>query len=209
MNLKDKFLGTILGCAVGDALGAPFEGRSRNFMQKRSALASGYEKIPGYPIGQYTDDTQMTLALCESIINKKGVDGEDIAHRFANLWLTNTIIGEGMSCRDAMMRIIVNDTNWDEAGSEEGRAGNGTAMRTSPIGLFNCKSNCKDLAALKRDAVTQSIITHKDKRASAGAVAVSAAVYYCIANDKIDPQAFLDFIIDSINGISSEFSTMI
>ena len=203
MDMKDKFLGTILGCAVGDALGAPFEGRSRNFMQKRDKLTSNYEKIPGYPLGQYTDDTQMTLALCESIINKKCVDGEDIANRFANLWRNNTIIGEGASCRDAMMRIIVKGTKWDEAGTEEGRAGNGTAMRTSPIALFDCK----DLAALKKDAVTQSIITHKDTRSFAGAAAVSAAVYYCIANDEIDPQTFLDFIIDAVDGISSEFST--
>jgi ADP-ribosylglycohydrolase len=174
-------------------------------MLNKDGLVQQYEKMPGYPLGQYTDDTQMTLAVCESIINKRGIDGEDIAYRFSSLWRANTIIGEGASCRDAMMNIIARGANWDEAGAEEGRAGNGTAMRTSPIGLFDSS----DLSALKRDAVTQSIITHKDKRASAGAVAVSAAVYYCVNNKNISPQNFLDFILDAIGGISEEFTAAV
>ncbi len=202
MDLKSKFLGAIVGCAVGDALGAPYEGRSRSFMHDKRGLTKRFEKIPGYPTGQYTDDTQMTLALCESIINKRRVDGADIAAKFANLWRNNTIIGEGMSCRDAMMQIIVNGVSWDEAGTQHGRAGNGSAMRASPVGLFDCG----DLAALKRDALTQSIITHKDERASSGSVAVCAAIYYCINNENIDPNNFIDFIYDITVDVSAEFA---
>jgi ADP-ribosylglycohydrolase len=202
VELRDKFLGTIFGASVADALGAPFEGKRRSFMKEKKNLTDGYEKIPGYPIGQYTDDTQMTLKLIESIINKRLVDGADIAQKFSNLWRTNTIIGAGASCRDAMMNIIVHEKSWDESGVVEGRAGNGTAMRVSPIGLFDSD----DLTALKKDAATQSIITHTDKRASASAVAVSAAVYYCVNNDNIKPDTFLDFIIDQVTGISDEFT---
>ncbi|MFC1855711.1 ADP-ribosylglycohydrolase family protein, partial [Thermodesulfobacteriota bacterium] len=161
-------MGTILG-----ALGAPFEGRTRGHMLKLHGLTKGYEKITGYPIGQYTDDTQMTLALTESIILKKKIDGQDIANRFASLWRNNTIIGGG-ACRDAMMNIIVREASFEESGVEIGRAGNGSAMRTSPIGLFDSD----DLMSLKADAITQSTITHNDNRASAGAATVSLAIYY-------------------------------
>ncbi len=202
MGRKDKFLGALLGAAVGDALGAPFEGRTRHYMRKLPTLARQYQKMTGYPTGQYTDDTQMTLALCEAIINKKKVLGEVVAKRFATLWRNNSIIGEGAACRAAMMRIIVHNTPWDEAGVEEGQAGNGSAMRTSPIGLFDCD----DPVTLRSDAITQSIITHKDERASAGAVALSAAISFCVNSYEINPDAFIDHALDSITGISQTFS---
>lgn len=202
MDLKERFLGAILGCAVGDALGAPYEGKPRRYLKELANLADEYEKMSGYPLGQYTDDTQMTLKLCESIISRSKIEGKDVADRFSLLWRSNSIIGEGASCRDAMMNIIARNADWDEAGTEEGRAGNGAAMRVSPVGLFDSD----DLSALKDDAITQAMITHRDKRAKAGAVAVAAAIYYCIHNKDIEPHAFLDFIIELTSEISDEFS---
>ena len=195
----------MLGCAVGDALGAPFEGRSRDFMRQYDDLTAEYKKFPGYPTGQYTDDTQMTLKLAESIISSHGIIGADIAESFSSLWRNNAIVGGGEACRESMMSIIVHGASWDESGVPEGRAGNGTAMRTSPIALFDCKN----LTALRDDAITQSIITHKDARASAGAVAVTAALYYCINNDDIDPTEFIDFLLEQIRDINDEFTTAV
>ena len=58
------------------------------------------------------------------------------------------------------------------AGAAIGCAGNGAAVRASPLGLLNFE----DLARIPRDAEVQGVITHKDRRAQAGGAAVAAAV---------------------------------
>src|SRR4030067_2471799 len=75
--LHDKFRGAILGCFLGDAFGAGFEGMSPDrAVFHRSTLSKKFPR-------QYTDDTDMTLALAESIIQCGQVDPEDIANQFS------------------------------------------------------------------------------------------------------------------------------
>jgi ADP-ribosylglycohydrolase len=75
--LQDKFKGAILGCFLGDAFGAGFEGMSTDMAKSRLSILS--EKFPR----AYTDDTDMILALAESIIESGQVDPEDIAEKFS------------------------------------------------------------------------------------------------------------------------------
>ena len=60
-----------MGCAVGDALGAPLEGLSREQISTLQGITDDYRPFlrekngPNtiqYPLGQYTDDTQLTVA---------------------------------------------------------------------------------------------------------------------------------------------------
>jgi ADP-ribosyl-[dinitrogen reductase] hydrolase len=62
---ESRFLGCLVGCAVGDALGAPFEGYWEHQLPSREALLGGFAEFEGYPRGQYTDNTQLTLATVE------------------------------------------------------------------------------------------------------------------------------------------------
>lgn len=204
-NLRDKFLGAIVGCAVGDALGAPYEGRSRSQLLTYKEIAEDYYPIPGYPLGQYTDDTQLTLAIAESITACRGIDGEDIARRFARLWQMGEIVGAGASCSEAVGNIL-RGVPCQQAGTEVGRAGNGTAMRVSPVGLWHYNSPAE---RLKQDALNSSIITHKDPRAGAGAVAVAAGVAYAVSHQHIDPQELVDHLAGLISDISPEFAEYI
>src|SRR4030067_3701061 len=75
--LRDKFRGAILGCFLGDAFGAGFEGMCPDGAISRLSTLS--EKFPR----TYTDDTDMTLALTESIIESGKVDPEDMARKFS------------------------------------------------------------------------------------------------------------------------------
>ena len=95
-RLKPRFRGTVLGAAVGDALGFPFEGASRSFVVAiGSEVITQYEKHrSGYfPEGQYSDDTQLSLATIEGIVEAGGVDGETLSSHYAVLWRENLIIG--------------------------------------------------------------------------------------------------------------------
>jgi len=77
--LQDKFKGAILGCFLGDAFGAGFEGMSPDMAKSHLSILS--EKFPR----AYTDDTDMTLALAESIVESGKVDPEDIGERVQSL----------------------------------------------------------------------------------------------------------------------------
>ncbi len=204
-DTKDKFLGAIMGTAVGDALGAPYEGQSRSQLYMQSGVGDKYVPIQGYPLGQYTDDTQMTLAIAESIIDCKKVDGEDIARRFVRLWRTGEIVGAGISCSQAVRNIMLG-VNWREAGSEVGRAGNGTAMRVSPVGLWHYNS---PIDVLKWDAAISSIVTHKDKRSTAGAVVVAYCVAYIVSNEQTLKDELTDQLCTIIDDVNPEFAEYI
>ena len=55
-DLTDRALGCVLGGAVGDALGAPFEGLWSRSIPEAPALLAGFAEYEGFPRGQYTDD---------------------------------------------------------------------------------------------------------------------------------------------------------
>ncbi|RJP73817.1 MAG: hypothetical protein C4532_03905 [Candidatus Abyssobacteria bacterium SURF_17] len=204
-TLRERFLGSILGCAVGDALGAPFEGSSSSAVRSRWGRHVRFHPIPGYPLGQYTDDTQLTLAMMRSICRMQRVDGADIANEFIRLWQTDEIVGAGASCTDAVYAMMDNGKSWEEAGTAEGRAGNGSAMRAAPVGLWNYAHP----ELIEQDAVTSSIITHRDSRSIAGAIAVAKAVQLCVNADRLDPPAFIEEVSHAVRKTSEPFARWI
>ncbi|AFL83002.1 ADP-ribosylglycohydrolase [Belliella baltica DSM 15883] len=72
LDKKDKYLGCILGGAIGDALGAPIE-----FLNHESIISkygdSGVQSYVEYPNGkgEFTDDTQMLLFTAEGLLRAK------------------------------------------------------------------------------------------------------------------------------------------
>ena len=72
-DLSQKFRGALVGAAVGDALGASFEGME---VVEWSALEP-LEREPG-PL-RYTDDTHMTIGMAQSLVEREGFDGAHIA----------------------------------------------------------------------------------------------------------------------------------
>jgi ADP-ribosylglycohydrolase len=203
-KLRERFWGAIFGCAVGDALGAPFEGAPSSAISFRPRY-NRFEKIPGYPIGQYTDDTQLTLATMRAISRAKRIDGAEIAAEFVKLWQNGEIVGAGASCTDAVYNMIHGGMSWEHAGTAPGRAGNGAAMRAAPIGLWD-HAHPERIA---KDAETASIITHKDTRSIAGTIAVAKAVALCVNTDDIAAADFLQALADAVRDTSELFARCI
>jgi ADP-ribosyl-[dinitrogen reductase] hydrolase len=185
-ELPERFRGCLLGLALGDALGAPYEFTRPEEIPQADRLFARFGRLMDLPVGTVTDDTQMTLALAQSLIERGRVDGEDAARRFAELWQRGLIIGPGLACSEAMGRIL-GGVEWDRAGCPDGRAGNGAAMRVAPVGLLRWQS----VDTLLADARAQSIITHTDKRAVAGAAVVARAVSLCLVADGFDVGDFV------------------
>ncbi len=169
-ELKDRFLGCLLGCAVGDALGAPFEGYWDHQLPGRKALLRNFAEVEGYPRGQYTDDTQLTLATIESIVRLGDLEPADVARSIASLWRHDSVVGPGGSCTRAATTFL-KTRDWTTCGAPIGQAGNGTAMRTAALGLFFLR----DPERLPPAVADISRITHQDPRSVAGGIAIAKA----------------------------------
>lgn len=176
--LRDRYRGCLLGLAVGDALGAPLEFLSREeivnrYGEVREMLGGGWlETKPG----EYTDDTQMALAIARSIVERGRVEPSDIASRFVE-WFDGRPKDIGNTTVRAL-RLLKSGVPWDRAGQQAldelgGSApSNGSLMRCAPIALL-CRN---DRAALRRSNIDVSRITHADPLACWSCVALNQAI---------------------------------
>jgi len=132
---------------------------------------------------KYTDDTDMTLALAESIIQCGKVDPEDIAKQFSlHCDLTR---GYAIGTIKAVQALRAG-LKWYEVARivfENGSFGNGAAMRVSPVGLFYHH----DLDGLKDSAIKQASITHVNPLGQWGAVMQVASVGLAAVQNPMEP----------------------
>ncbi len=189
--MRDRFRGCLVGQALGDALGFVVEGQSPSFCRRYAEERLGGGKVLGmgrrpYPFGQYSDDTQLARELMRSYAAKGRFDPEDYAGRIAAIFSEGRIVGRGRATEEAAERLA-RGVAWDEAGTPPPSAGNGSAMRAGPVGLF-FHDDPDGLAAAARE---QGTITHRDTRCSAGAIAVAGAVALALGEGPVDRLHFL------------------
>ncbi|HKA01604.1 MAG TPA: ADP-ribosylglycohydrolase family protein [Candidatus Solibacter sp.] len=158
--MRDRIAGCILGGALGDAWGCPWEGKPGPIQFA----------VPDRLV--LSDDTQLTLATCESIIECGRVDPAHLASAFARWYQTRHIRGLGSSTFKAM-RDLAAGVHWAVAGARgEFAAGNGAAMRIAPLAFL------LDPADPGQRVVICDVcrITHHNDEAYAGALAVMLAI---------------------------------
>lgn len=197
-------LGVLVGGAVGDAMGAPFEGLWADDIPTAESLVESFHEYHGYPNGQYTDDTQLTLATIRSIVNNGDIVVADIARSIAELWRHQSVIGPGGACTQAAERYLVTGNHHD-MGAPVGQAGNGTAMRTAAVGLWFGD----DLQTLVKTTADISRLTHQDSRSVAGGVVIALATNILASNHEISVRDLCNALADSINEINAELSGLL
>lgn len=204
VDLRDRFIGCLLGCAVGDALGAPYEGLWSHSIPDADTLLAGFGEFEGYSPGQYTDDTQLSVATVQSILRTRSVSPPDIARAIAGLWKHQSVIGPGGACTHAATHFLRHG-DWTACGAAVGQAGNGTAMRTAVLGLFLLHEP-EALPALAADV---SRITHHDPRSVAGGVAVAKAAQLLAATPDDGPAEFCRKVAAVIESIEPDFAELV
>lgn len=188
----EKCKGAMLASAIGDALGWPNETRANNTMKnaKKSDYfiewtrrCSGpnwhYEKI--LP-GEYSDDTQMILAVARSII---AGNWENIfSYKELPYWLEyqrgggRALLKAANSCKKGILL-------WQSANSHEyfNAGGNGAVMRILPHVIVSSKKNFSEELIL--NVIKDSIITHGHPRAILGATCYAYALNYLLKKESI------------------------
>lgn len=137
--MLERFRGSMLGLAVGDALGTTLEFKVPGSFKPIDDMVGGGPF--GLKPGQWTDDTSMALCLAESLIEQKGFDPVDQLQRYlawyrnGHLSSTGNCFDIGNTVRDALLRF--ERTREPFCGSTDPySAGNGSIMRLAPVPLF-------------------------------------------------------------------------
>lgn len=177
-------LGSILGLAIGDALGAPFEFRRRT--QVAFPLPAFELPWMGLPPGTWTDDTAMARNLWQSLIGRDGaLDLEDVRSRHLE-WLGSDPPDVGIQTRLALQEAAAGTNEPARAVFErrgpEVSAGNGSVMYCAPLGVV--RANEPD--RLLDEAPALSRLTHWDGRSQTACLAVTLAVAALVRGEAAD-----------------------
>jgi len=195
VDYLDKFSGTLLGVAIGDSLGRPFEGLLRERIYSQFDNFKEFIMRKRRVFKTYTDDTQLTLHTAKALIQGSGFNENNFIREYVK-WLDDPPIGPGFGCISSIQKLKYG-IPWQKAASNSG--GNGTAMRVSPIGLFYCK----DIKNLTNAALKSSIITHSHPAASAGAIVIARAIAFLIDKSIGTSFSIEDFFATIISSISN------
>lgn len=210
MLLQSKVRATLVGTFIGDAMGVPVEMYSADRIKKtygrvteilQAKPRKGFDGAPPAQ-GCYSDDTQLTLAVANGIIDAKGLDIIYQAKHHIEAWYDSTA-GWGRTTRTALGRLA-EGFDYTESALDESipGTGNGTAMKIAPVGMWASFKNRRDES--NAFAVTLSKMTHKTNVAAAAALAYMNAIRYCFAlqnPDLFDPQQMITEMISSLSWV--------
>jgi ADP-ribosylglycohydrolase len=168
---RDRYVGALLGLAVGDALGTTLEFQSPGSFPPLSDMIGGgpFKLKPG----QWTDDTSMALCLAESLIECNGFNGVDQLQRYVR-WSREghwSSTGRCFDIGNVVSRALGTFAKTGAAfcgPTKDSTAGNGSLMRLAPVPMFYARD--PELAI--RMAADSSRTTHGT------AMAVDACRYF-------------------------------
>ncbi len=172
----DRFAGCLLGLAVADAVGAPYEGLTHAdiFFQFGSP-----EKFVTNPSGEtlyYTDDTEMMIGVAETLAELGRIEEERLCRAFAENYHPER--GYGPSAR-YVIEAMRNGGDWPTLArtlQPGGSFGNGAAMRVAPVGLVFADSP----AELWEQARLSALPTHTHPLGIEGAQLLAIAVAWAL-----------------------------
>jgi len=134
-SIQSRFRGCLLGLAIADALGAPYEGRTPEHMRERFST-------PGELLERrsaemfYTDDTQMMIGVAETLVRRGRIDVPTLNQLFAENY--TPFRGYGRGAR-RVLEAIRDGRDYQTAAEQTfpgGSYGNGGAMRIAPVGAY-------------------------------------------------------------------------
>jgi ADP-ribosylglycohydrolase len=207
----DRYEAALLFSAIGDALGWPIE-----FLKVDSKLRFelpiknyvGWNKRVGglwwgYPDriepGQYSDDTQLSLAVARCISDVGAFEPERFAYHELPLWL-HYERGGGRSVKAAARALVGPKSDWLRNFYRRNdldyrmTGANGATMRNLPISLASAANENRVIT----DSILNTLITHGHPRALTGTVLYGLAIRYAILYQEIKLETMLEYLSSSL-----------
>jgi ADP-ribosyl-[dinitrogen reductase] hydrolase len=181
-RLQARAVGAYWGLAVGDALGATVEFLLPREIQEqfgvhRDLVGGGWLKLRK---GQVTDDTEMSLALGQAILDAGGVVADPIANAFSH-WMKTKPVDIGNTVRRGIVRYRT--TGETQMPPSEHDGGNGACMRSLPIAIVTLGAAAEAVAEANR---IQSHTTHHSILGDAGTLTVIRMVQSALLGGQLN-----------------------
>lgn len=196
-EVRSRARGALLGLAIGDAVGTTLE------FTKRDSTAPLTDMVGGgpfnLPVGYWTDDTSMALALADSLIAHDGLNPNDLMQRFCAWWRNGEYspTGDCFDIGNATSSALASfeKTGDPIAGSTHPQsAGNGSLMRLAPIAIRGARRGPQEM---RDEARLQSSTTHAAAACldacEAWAVILRAVILGADVADAIEQAKLLDY----------------
>ena len=185
-NHEASIIGCLLGTAVGDAIGLPYEGMSRRRCRKILRQPLQHRFLFGR--GMVSDDTEHTRMIAQSII-ASGTNNEQFRHEFSRrlrYWLALAPAGVGLATLRSIIGLWFGKSP-DSSGVFS--AGNGPSMRSAIIGATFDEPD--DIIRFVRASTR---ITHSDPKAEYGSIAVAIAASISRKSGPVTPDKYIDLV---------------
>lgn len=161
-SLKNRQRGTLVGLAVGDALGAAIEFQPPGTFDPVTGYRAGGPH--GLDPGEWTDDTSLALALADSMA--EGWDLNDQARRYVSWWregeysVNGRCFDIGITTRSALTRFKNSGDAKSSGDPSERASGNGSIMRIAPVPIRFAGHFPDQIEQLAQFAAESSLTTH-------------------------------------------------
>lgn len=175
----------LLEIAIGDAYGAGFEFAPQAKVDCYNNVSKYMQHELGISAGHYTDDTQMSLAIAELLIEGKPWTRQNIADKFVECFKRDERQGYSKGFY-YFLKSVNNGAEFLEK-IEPNSERNGAAMRAAPLGYL------QDITTLLEYAKIQAMLTHNTEIGIKSSQAVALAAHFAIYNlgEKRDLTAFV------------------
>lgn len=200
-SCESAIVGSLLGTAVGDALGLPYEGLSPRRAARMLGPPDRYRLLLGR--GMVSDDTEHACMVAQALI-ASGSDVPRFRRELAKrlrLWLLGLPAGIGLATLRACLRLCVGVPP-DRSGVFS--AGNGPAMRSPILGAA-----IDDLPLLQAMVEASTCITHSDPKALYGALAVALAAHSARRPQTVSGECYLEELTQLLPPAGNELLELI
>ncbi|QEL18220.1 ADP-ribosylglycohydrolase family protein [Limnoglobus roseus] len=201
-SLPERFHGCLIGLAVADALGAPYEGLTSDDIFYRFGAGTHVVTNPDGDTLYYTDDTEMMIGLAETLVSEGHVDGEKLIAAFVANYHPDRGYGRGAR---QILETAATGGDWREVARTifpGGSLGNGAAMRVAPVGLLFHDSPEQVWEQAKQSALP----THQHPVGIEGAQLLAHAVSLAVQLSEIQRKHFLTALLDRVETESFQWA---
>lgn len=182
MDHQDRVRGSLVGLAIGDALGHPteFVGSVRAIRERWGPEGvTRFERSGRHPAGTFTDDTQMAIAVARALVRAGHTDLDTLMSLMGEEFVAwsrspDNDRAPGGTCLRGCSSLRAG-APWRTAGVRDSK-GCGAAMRAAPIGIYFHD----DVDAMILNAAASSSLTHRHPTGIASSVAAAAPVAFAL-----------------------------
>jgi poly(ADP-ribose) glycohydrolase ARH3 len=195
VNLQSKFLGGMLGCALGDAIGelAFLHGEEADLRHKVSHTRTLV----------YTDDTAMAIGLAESITQVGRLDQQHLGDTFRANFQREPWRGYASGPPNIFRLVERQKISYSQAARSlfggQGSFGNGASMRVAPVGLLFHAA-----PGLYAQVSASASVTHAHPVGIDGAAVLALAIAQATRLDPQQPFPLDDFVQELVNFAQTE-----